>query len=61
MERLNKPTEDNIKLQDEAIELEEFNARTTGKPKTHLLARLYRVKSHLLQVLGRTDEAMEAT
>ena len=63
MERMNKPKEEIIKLQDEAIELEELNARISkDKKKTPLLAKLYRVKAQLIQVLDdRFDEALEIT
>ena len=63
MERLGKPKEEIITLQDEAIELEELNARISpDKKRTPLLAKLYRVKAQLLQVLdGRFDDSLEAT
>ena len=61
MERMDKPKEEIIKLQDEAIELEELNARISkDKKKTPLLAKLYRVKAQLIQVFdNRFDEALE--
>ena len=43
MERLNKPIEEIVELQEEAIELEELNAKLSGKPRSETLARLYRV------------------
>ena len=63
MERLDKPKEEIIKLQDEAIELEELNAQISkDKKKTPLLGKLYRVKAQLIQVIdGRFDEALEIT
>ena len=57
MERCKIPLEDNLKCQDKAIELEELNAKESGKPKSDLLGRLYSIKSQLLDHLGKTDDA----
>jgi len=38
--------------------MEELNARETGKPKSDLLARLYRVKGQMLEYLDKKDEAV---
>ena len=58
MERNGLPMDQNLLCQDEAIEMEELNARETGKPKSDLLARLYRVKGQMLEYLDKKDEAV---
>ena len=60
MERCQKPMEENLKVQNEAIALEEQNAQETGKPKSDLLGRLYRIKAQILEYLKRNDESVVA-
>ena len=57
MERLLHPKEDILKVQEEAIELEEA-AQTEGKPKTPKLAKLYKIKAALLESMGHKVEAI---
>jgi len=45
MERCQMPMEQNLDVMQEGIELEELNAYETQKPRSDLLARLYRVKA----------------
>jgi len=45
MERCQCSMAENLACQEEAIVLEELNARETGKPKSELLGRLYRVQA----------------
>ena len=59
MERLKMPMVDIIEQQKEAIELEELNAQLTGKPKSDLLGRLYRVQSHMLFQNDKVEEAVK--
>ena len=56
MERLLYSKEDILKVQEEAVEMEEA-AQTEGKPKTDKLAKLYKVKAALLEFIGRKEEA----
>lgn len=58
MERLKKPMDEIIEVQKEAIELEELNAAISGKPKTDLLARLYRVQAHMYFQIDNTEESI---
>ena len=60
MERCRKPMEENLACQQEAIELEELNATESGKPKSNLLGRLYRVKGQMYEFLNRWEESAAA-
>ena len=57
MERCQLGMEENLKCQEEAIELEELNAEESGK-QSDLLCRLYRVKAHMCEYLGQAEEAV---
>ena len=54
--------QENIEFQQEAIELEELNAKESGEPKSDLLGRLYTVKAQMLFALdnGRQQESIDA-
>ena len=56
MERMRIPKGEILKVQEEAVELEE-SAQEEGKPRSEKLAKLYKVKAALLEHEGRTDEA----
>lgn len=60
MERCQMPMEQNLETMQEAIELEELNAYESGNPRSDLLARIYRVKTQMLEVLKRHDESVES-
>ena len=60
LERCQMPMEENLKCQEEAIQLEELNARETGKPRSDLLGRLYRVKAQMLEYLKQNEESKTA-